>query len=296
MDADVDHYVVLGLPSGEEGAKLTEQEITKAYKSMALKLHPDKNRDNPDAHANFHRLKTSYEILKDEKARKLFDDLIRMREEKIRRQSFQDAKRRKMVSDLEERERSAFAYDPHVKARTEEERIARQFKEEVARIRAKFGNKITSPAPPTHHKEKSRTSKGNNKDGSISEEDREKMLKVSWDNVGDDYTAQRLREIFGEFGKVEDVVIMSTKKKKKKRSALIAMASKDAALAATGNVLGDLSNPLLVLPLDPVQASPLPTFSGAQINVDQEEPPLSKFVGAGYQSFEDSVLEKLKKV
>ncbi|TXG64927.1 hypothetical protein EZV62_011921 [Acer yangbiense] len=43
MDVDVNHYDVLGLPSG---AKLTEKEISKAYKLKALELHPDKRLDD----------------------------------------------------------------------------------------------------------------------------------------------------------------------------------------------------------------------------------------------------------
>ncbi|CAG7895960.1 unnamed protein product [Brassica rapa] len=42
MEGFVDHYIVLGLPSGEEALKLSEKEITKAYKLKALVLHPDK--------------------------------------------------------------------------------------------------------------------------------------------------------------------------------------------------------------------------------------------------------------
>lgn len=38
----LDHYKVLGLPSGQEGAKLNETEITKAYRAKALQLYPDK--------------------------------------------------------------------------------------------------------------------------------------------------------------------------------------------------------------------------------------------------------------
>lgn len=56
----------------------------------------------------------------------------------------------------------------------------------------------------------------------------------------------RLREVFEKFGGVEDVVIRSTKKK---RSALIVMATKDEAVEATRTLCGDLSNPLLVVPL-----------------------------------------------
>ncbi|CAA3016291.1 dnaJ homolog subfamily C member 17-like [Olea europaea var. sylvestris] len=287
MDGEIDHYVVLGLPSGEEGAKLSEKEITKAYRLKALELHPDKRPDDPNAHDNFQKLTTSYAILKDEKARKLFDDLLRVKREKFQRQSQQDSKRRKMMSDLEERERYAFAPDPSSRAREEEERIARKLKEEIARIRTMHSNKGSATTTPST-KDTNARGKSNMDDGG-SGLNKEKVLKVSWEKTGEDYTAQRLREIFAEFGVVEDVVIKSSKKK---GSALVVMGSKDAADAATGNVLGDLSNPLLVLPLQPASS---PVNFGVEANTESDVPKLSNLVGAGYQAFEESVLDKLKK-
>lgn len=284
MDIEIDHYSVLGLPSGEEGAKLSEKEISKAYKWKALELHPDKRLDDPNAHANFQKLKSSYEILKDEKARKLFDDLLRVKREKQRRELQSDGKRRKMVSDLEERERSAFGPDPAGKARKEEEIIARKLKEEIARIRAMRANKGTSATSVPLKKEERSKEAGSNSGVSL---DKEKMLKVSWEKGGVDYTAERLREIFLKFGKVEDVLIKSSKKK---GSALVVMASKDAAVACTRSACGDLSNPLLVLPLLPA----IPTeFRNTHQPVEPDN--INNLVGAGYQAFEDSVLEKLKK-
>lgn len=64
-------------------------------------------------------------------------------------------------------------------------------------------------------------------------------------------------------------------------------------VAATGSVCGDLSNPLLVLPLQPAVAAP---FQSVQQPVESESPKLSNLVGAGYQALEDSVLTKLRKV
>lgn len=221
----VDHYAVLGLPSGEDGAKLTEKEISKAYKTKALELHPDKRPDDPNAHDNFQKLKSSYEVLKDEKARKLFDDLLSVKRERERRQYQSDSKRRRMVSDLEERERASFVSDYAPGARDEEDRIARKLKEEIARIRAMHANKSSpaSSAPP----KKETTGVGKEGGGEL---EKEKVLKVSWEKGGLDYTAEMLRNIFSKFGKVEDVVIRGSKKK---RSALVVMSSKDAIVSST---------------------------------------------------------------
>lgn len=229
MDVEVDHYVVLGLPSGEQGSKLSEKEIKKAYLSKALELHPDKRPDDPNAHDNFQKLKNSYEILKDEKARVIFDDLLRVKREKVLRQSQQNSKRRKMMSDLEERERAAFAADSSGKTRDEEERIAKKLREEIARIRAMHASKVVTPVGATGKKGnvKAEESSSGSRDGGL---DKEKVLKVSWDRIGgEDYSAQRLRELFLEFGEVEDVVIRSSTKKK--GSALVVMASKDAVVS-----------------------------------------------------------------
>lgn len=54
---------------------------------------------------------------------------------------------------------------------------------------------------------------------------------------------------------------------------------------------GDLSNPLLVLPYQPATAAEVPTV---RRSVEAEQ--LNHLVGAGFQAFEDSVLEKLRKV
>ncbi|KAF8406658.1 hypothetical protein HHK36_008748 [Tetracentron sinense] len=288
MEVEVDHYEILGLASGEEGAKLTEKEISKAYKSKALELHPDKRPDDPNAHSNFQKLKSSYEILKDDKARKLFDDLLRIKRDHQVRRSQYDSKRRKMMSDLEERERAALASDSIEKAREEEARIAKKLKEEIARIRAMHAKKAATAASKVETSGMGTESMGSGEGGL----DKERVLKVSWERGGEDYNAQRLRELFEKFGDVEDVVIKGSKKR---RSALVVMASKDAVIAATRSVSGDLSNPLLVLPLQPAMTAEFPSASPTKQFAESNGPKLNNLVGAGYQAFEDSVLKKLQK-
>ena len=49
------------------------EDIKKSYRKLALKLHPDKNPDDPDAASNFQKLQAAYEILSDPKKRKRYD-------------------------------------------------------------------------------------------------------------------------------------------------------------------------------------------------------------------------------
>ncbi|KAH0678800.1 hypothetical protein KY284_019885 [Solanum tuberosum] len=221
MDIEVDHYSALDLPSGEEGAKLSEIEISKAYRKKALELHPDKRLDDPiNAHLNFQKLKASYDILKDDKKRKLFDEMIQLQQQQQQQhqqQQQEDSKRRKMMS---------FVPDINLARLEEEERIAIKLLGEIARIREILLSK---------------------KESSEMCVDKEKVLKVSWSKSGgEDYTCQRLRELFSNFGEVEHVIMGSSSKNKKRSYALVEMLSKaDAAKAVSSCVLTGL----LIVPL-----------------------------------------------
>jgi len=60
-----DYYKLLGVPRGA-----TEQEISKAYKKLAIKFHPDKNPDNKEqAEENFKKVCEAYEVLSNKEKR-----------------------------------------------------------------------------------------------------------------------------------------------------------------------------------------------------------------------------------
>src|ERR1035437_3402048 len=66
--AQKDYYGVLGV---SRDAK--PDEIRKAYRHLARKHHPDVNPGNKGAEEKFKQLSEAYEILSDEKKRKIYD-------------------------------------------------------------------------------------------------------------------------------------------------------------------------------------------------------------------------------
>ncbi|KAI0646286.1 DnaJ-domain-containing protein [Trametes meyenii] len=109
-EEDVNPYDLLGLTM-----EASEQEIRTAYRQRSLKVHPDRNRGNPDAARKFHELHQAQELLMDPLRRLALDAKLRLKEAKKARFAQFDAKRKVMVEDLEERERAL------KKARTETE-------------------------------------------------------------------------------------------------------------------------------------------------------------------------------
>ncbi|KAK3150416.1 hypothetical protein QOZ80_3AG0232870 [Eleusine coracana subsp. coracana] len=283
---DIDHYEVLCLPSGEEGAALTIEQIEKAYRTQSRLRHPDKRPDDPNATADFQSLSNSYKFLRDESLRRQFDARLRARREAAARAAAAGVKRRKAVSDLEERERAFAAgkpLDPSEAAKREDKRKAADVKRELDEF---FKAKQASAAGAAS------TSAYGDKKGAMAQDgvktDKSKILKVSWDGSPDSYTASKLKELFQKFGEVEDVVI-KTRKSRSRGSAIVVMGSKEAAHSAIHNhiIYNDSLVPLTVAPVQEsggFPARPTQTHESRSSNID----------GTGFSDLEASVFRKLQ--
>ncbi len=63
-----DYYKTLGVDKGADAA-----EIKKAYRKMAMKYHPDHNKDSKEAEEKFKLVNAAYDVLKDEQKRSAYD-------------------------------------------------------------------------------------------------------------------------------------------------------------------------------------------------------------------------------
>ena len=62
-------YKVLGVDKDA-----TQDDIKAAYKSLAMKFHPDKNKDKADAEEKFKEISAAYNVLSDEDKRRVYDN------------------------------------------------------------------------------------------------------------------------------------------------------------------------------------------------------------------------------
>ena len=64
------YYEILGVsPSA------TSEEIKKSFRNLAMKYHPDKNRNSEESKQKFMKIVEAYEVLSDRQARKSYDDV-----------------------------------------------------------------------------------------------------------------------------------------------------------------------------------------------------------------------------
>ncbi len=67
--AEADYYKMLGVAK-----TATDEELKKAYRKLAMKYHPDKNKDDKAAETKFKEISEAYAVLSDKEKRKQYDE------------------------------------------------------------------------------------------------------------------------------------------------------------------------------------------------------------------------------
>ncbi|KAJ8045536.1 DnaJ-like subfamily C member 17 [Holothuria leucospilota] len=254
---DQDFYEVLDLlPSA------TEKEIKKAYRKKALKCHPDKNPDNPQAAQEWERLSKALEVLTDTSAREAYDKVLKAKKAAELRNRELDSQRKKLKQDLEARE----AASQRIKESAAD--AAKRLEREIKRLREE-GSRILEEEQERLRKEV--------REAPVEESPK---LRVKWkcqkgEEGNGGYSEEYLKECFEEYGEVTHIIVS----RKKKGSAIIEFASVNGAERAVANVIGHTDNPLQVSWL-----SGRPTSNFYAMKEEEKG-----------ENFEQMVLEKMKR-
>jgi DnaJ domain len=115
-DGSPELYALLGVSE-----QCSETELKRAYRKRALELHPDRNRDDPQAEDRFHAAKEAYDRLRVLETRTEYDQLL----VKLRARATHSASRRADLCSLEEREQA------HAQATRERTQDRQQYQHQV---------------------------------------------------------------------------------------------------------------------------------------------------------------------
>ena len=111
----MDYYSVLELKVSSEDEPPSLKMISRAYRKLALKYHPDKQKvKNEEALKKFEDIRVAYESLLDEKVRKEYQQKYFAR---LKRNERLDKQTREMTEELKKREEEFYQKKVQVKQR-----------------------------------------------------------------------------------------------------------------------------------------------------------------------------------
>ena len=219
-----DFYEILGIPVDD----ISESALRKAFRKQSIKWHPDKNPD-PAAAEKFHMLTVAYDVLSDPATKAAYDNARTARLAKKRRAEAFDMQRRKMQEDLESREGTA------KKQKTEQENEEARFQaqlaklqEEGARLRQKREEALRAAAKEAEDQKEQAEEEERAKNVPVSRfTELDRTVSVRWrrKGEGEKIDGNMLRDMFKQYGKIQETVFRKAGEDKKIQSGLIVFES-----------------------------------------------------------------------
>lgn len=210
-----------------------------------MDCHPDKNPDNPKAAELFHELSDALKILTDESARAAYDRVLNAKKAAALRHAELDSKRRKLIEDLERREKEANAKQQARKTGYSADKSPEELlKDEMERLR-KEGSRLLEEEQEMMRKQlaedrlKMQEGCSNQWDSSLH------RIKIKWkaekcDATNGGYNDSNLRNYLKKYGDIVALVVSG----KKRGSAVVEFKTQEAAEMAIDYEKGNMDNPL----------------------------------------------------
>lgn len=239
--SDTDFYELLGI-----SFETSQKDIDRAWRKTALKYHPDKVGNDLVAKDKFHLAQIGYDLLSDPASKAIYDNARSARLQRKRQNELFEGRRRQMKDDLEMREKGGLK-----RARDEGEVEEEKLEREIRRL-AEDGKRRRKEREDALRRELERDPADRSDGGAGRTEspvqngftaatnttgppfpgvaDIVRTVKVRWpvEGEGGSITADRVKEIFSTFGKIDGADLLSTKmlrlsSSKKKQLAVVCM-------------------------------------------------------------------------
>lgn len=214
VTSDTDFYDLLGITF-----ETSQKDIDRAWRKTALKYHPDKVGNDAVAREKFHLAQIGYDLLSDPSSKAIYDNARNARLQRKRQNELLEGQRRQMKDDLEAREKGVKR--PRGDAEMEEEelqRVLRRLAEDTKRRRKEKEETLKREIERQQEAEAQEQSTPKNDQKTfpgdnqvISEIDRTVKVKWAVEGEGGNMTAERVKELFSTFGKVESADLLKTR-------------------------------------------------------------------------------------
>ncbi|ORY02600.1 DnaJ-domain-containing protein [Basidiobolus meristosporus CBS 931.73] len=199
ISTEVDYYELLGVNYNSTG-----EEIKKAYRKKALKVHPDKNPDNPDAAHKFHELSVALDLLTDAQKKLEYDTKLKAKIANRKKHQALNARRRKFKEELEELENESKKQkqeeqEEKIRQQTELENLRTEdYRRRREREEKELLKKMEAEVQQASQPQQDILS------ANVSVDDC--TLKVKWKKKVVQHDSDSLQRLFSKFGDVSNVI------------------------------------------------------------------------------------------